>query len=307
MTSDSTFKKAVRAFAAKHDLPYSEARRRLLDSAETLLDDSGQGEQAQGQPYQRVLRRYRITQAPLESDPALSMRRPWLVDETGHLDYRVNPSADAYFLVGFEERSPEADEKPRARGTALMRSEMIADPTLAIGLHPLFTDVERSFFTWEGAVIAVDVEEVTYRYQPQEVLATMRSDDGAVEIALAVGHLLALLPLGHVETMRKNRWESHSDGEQPDELLTLVTYLDEATGAKDHPGAAEDAEQARMAQRLLDHCESTQTPDGEALGYSVHLERDQADAWYAAYQAQPTAFTAVRRSTGPDHAEEQTP
>ena len=98
MTENNAFKKAVRAYAEAHNVPYAQARRAVTQEALALLDKMAGGAQPQ-----------RLLTIQQEMREDFQMPYPFSIFEHGgYVDNQQFWNGDPWVLIGFEDRSPEA-------------------------------------------------------------------------------------------------------------------------------------------------------------------------------------------------------
>lgn len=202
MTSSNAFKKRVRAYAAEHNLPYAEARTRLL------TDDTPT----------RTARRFSLHRSD-PNDP-LRVPYPFHVDEHGLVGWQGFWNGDPWRLIGFED--PKADE---TRTIAVTLHEFTEHPDAALGLHPVFSDFNNDWATWQSPIEEVTVAEVAPAVNPDDVLATLTLAGVrglTVEpLTIGVADVLTVLPTSVLDLLADRGWTYTwtPDGEDPDVLL----------------------------------------------------------------------------------------
>lgn len=267
MPENAAFKKAVRAYAADHGLPYAAARTAILATANTLIDAAGAVGGAAAEPRMVPVRRLLIQQATREN---LQRPYPFEVDEFGYVVNQSFWNGDPWLLIGFEDRTPagiaaaEATQGPgMGRNIALTRQEWLDNPQAAIGLHPVFTDFDRTWSTHVGEV--VEVGDRTGQEPVGEVNAVVTSWDGSRTIDLDVTRALARMPRSERERLRRMGWKHDDAGISPTPDLAEVT----SRILGDDPDL--DA--------LFAYVDDTD-PNEDTVGYTVTVNPAQAEAWF---------------------------
>lgn len=152
MTTNSTSKRRIRAFADREGIPYSEARTRLSDPSwspraatarlelgDRMGDETGPVAHVEGPAIATIHRRAR---------PDLSTPYPFQIDAVGAVLDQDFWQGDPVELIGFR-RDPE----PGALDLNL--SGFAADPDSAVGMWCVMRDSAGNFYMGDPAVIYV--------------------------------------------------------------------------------------------------------------------------------------------------------
>ena len=180
MTSNTNLKSRARAYAAERGISYTQARREILDGAQSL---SGRAESAS-----RSVRVITVQQATLSSG---KMPYPFHVTESGLVDRQDYWRGDPLLLIGFA-----ADVEDRSIDVRAV--DFVADPAQVHGMHPVFESVDGSWATWPGPVESTTVRTVAAE-DPFVVQALVVSGDGEDRVRVGVGHLMRFLSAGDYE------------------------------------------------------------------------------------------------------------
>ena len=167
---------------------------------------------------------------------------------------------------------------PGGRNIALTRNAWFEDPQAAIGLHPVFADIGRTWATHTGPVETVTEGRVVPVVGREEVTATATTDvkvDGAVAIKVPVGDALAHLPRAKVEALRAAGWTCKGG----DEVLSIVYSFDD--------------DRAPEIERLFNACDDASDATGEEIDYTLRLDPAQAEAWCEAHANSRWSYRTV--------------
>lgn len=248
MTNSSTFKKHVRAYAAEHDLSYTEARRRLTagisdlgdESLAATVEESIRAEATKrGISYEEALALFQEGveimsgpgQEPL-TETALKIQRetqsdgrlpyPFYVHPSGQVRRQDHWKGEPYFLIGFQ------DPNRTGENLAVSRDDWFADPDSAIGMQAVFkertSDGERDV-VYEALVASVTAHEMTMADPQRAVLTTAAVGVGVVGKPIPVGHLLEFLTPADLSAAEQAAWV---DCEAIEELLWMASLRDDA-------------------------------------------------------------------------------
>lgn len=171
MTSNNNLKSQARDYATKHGVSYAQARREIIE-ANTPAAETG------FEP-QRIL----ILQQEQRDDFVLPY--PFHIDEHGFVGRQDVWRGEPFQLLGFV-------ESPDSFDVAVLAAEFIANPTLAMGMHPVLVDRADNFYTYPGPVASAN-PYTSQRAKPETVTVRYRTTDEQEEITVGVGHLKGLL------------------------------------------------------------------------------------------------------------------
>lgn len=259
MTSNNRLKKHARAYAAERGIPYTQARRELLDGVGAVVDrmtETGDGPEI-GQ--QRVL----TIQQVLRDDDRLPY--PFHIDEAGFVLRQDFWRGKPLRLVGFV-------DDPDVYKISLNVEDWQADPDAAIGKHPVLSNREGRFSTYTGAVETVTVSYLP-RTEPDSVPAQFGTSDDAIEAQVGVGDLLGYLTDDELRTLREQDWVV---GPEVGDLLlgwrVGTAAAVEATGFE------------ALLDYLDEHGADEDEPGDEGVQVRASLDKTTADAWLATHR-----------------------
>ena len=248
MTSNTNLKSRARAYAAERGISYTQARREILDGAQSLSD--------RAESASRSVRVITVQQATLSSG---KMPYPFHVTQSGLVDRQDYWRGDPLLLIGFA-----ADAEDRSIDVRAV--DFAADPAQVQGMHPVFESADGSWATWPGPVESTTVRTVADD-DPFMVQAHVVSGDGEDRVTVGVGHLMRFLSAGDYEG---DPAQGVVSGAAAMRLVRQVALVDDA------------GQDLGLLDGLLEQCGGLPDPDEiDRAGFTVSVTPGDVRSWAA--------------------------